>query len=170
MYKLGWIGVCGLLAGAAVAGTAVAGARPCSAPEYRQLDFWLGNWDAYDHGGKGPDVARDEITSILGGCVILERYRQDDGHAGDSFSLYDASAHRWQQTWVTNHGGLLVLTGRFKRGVLTMKGRTDRHGRPALLRATWQRQATGVREIAYSSKDDGHTWKQDFDILFRKHR
>lgn len=152
-------------------GPAIAGTRPCSAPEYRQLDFWLGNWDAYDNGGKGPDVARDQITSILGGCVLLERYRQNDGHEGESFSIYDASRHVWHQTWVTNHGSLLVLEGRFKNGILTMYGRgTDSNSKQVVYRATWQPQGTGVREIAYFSKDGGKTWKPDFDILFVRHR
>ncbi len=44
-----------------LAGSAVAGGRPCSTPEYRQFDFWLGNWNAFDDDGKGPDIARDQI-------------------------------------------------------------------------------------------------------------
>jgi|SRR5579883_902459 len=60
-----------LIAAAFVAGPAMAGSPGCRAPEYRQLDFWLGNWKALDNGGKGPPVAGDEITTTLDGCVIV---------------------------------------------------------------------------------------------------
>ena len=27
---------------------------PCSAPAYRQFDFWLGEWDVFEEGGSKP--------------------------------------------------------------------------------------------------------------------
>jgi hypothetical protein len=83
----------------------------CSAPEYHRLNFWLGDWDSYGGNGQGPSEARNRVTSILGGCVILENYRGTDGLHGESFTIYDASRHVWHQTWVTNRGRWLVLEG-----------------------------------------------------------
>ena len=49
---------------------------PCSAPEARQFDFWLGEWDlTWGKDGRGKNV----ITSIYDGCVIQERF---DGRPG----------------------------------------------------------------------------------------
>ncbi|MGA9856164.1 MAG: hypothetical protein WBR29_12920 [Gammaproteobacteria bacterium] len=150
-----------------LAGPVVADTQPCSTPEYRQLNFWLGNWNAFDDDGKGPDMAQDQISSILGGCVILERYMQNDGHDGESFSIYDTTRHVWHQTWVTNDGELLTLEGHFRNGVLTMYGHNlDKNSNPVWYRATWQMQGQGVREIAYLSNDKGRSWQPDFDILF----
>jgi len=152
-------------------GPALAGTQTCNAPQYRELDFWLGNWDSYDDDGKGSNVARDRITSVLGGCVILEDYLQNDGYEGQSFNIYDASRQVWNQTWVTNRGELLVLEGHFAHHVLTMLGHNlDKSGKPVWYRATWQRQGKGVRETAYISHDGGKSWQRDFDILFKKHR
>ena len=51
-------------------------ASPCTAPEYHQLDFWLGDWDTVDMSdhpdGKGPSIARAHIEPILGGCALHE--------------------------------------------------------------------------------------------------
>lgn len=156
-------------AAALSAGRAMAGSPGCTAPEYRQLDFWLGNWKAYDNDGKGPYVARDAITAILDDCAILEQYRQNDGHDGNGTTVYDASRNLWHQTWVTNFGELLVLEGRFSDGVLTMSGSNlGKDGRRVSYRVTWKRQDTGVRESAVISKDGGRTWQAYFDILFVK--
>lgn len=157
---------------ALTAGPAVAASGHCSAAEYRQLDFWLGNWKTYDDGGKGPYIARDEITATLDGCVVLEQYRQNDGHHGDGVTIYDASRGLWHQTWVTNYGELLILEGKFEGGVLTMSGSAlDKNGKRVWSRVTWNQQSTGthgVREIAVTSNDGGRSWKPAFDILFVK--
>lgn len=156
-----------ILAGFCIVAQANATAPPCKAPEYRQLDFWLGNWDAYANGGRGPMVARDRVTSILNGCVVLERYTQFDGVTGESFNIYDNIRGVWHQTWVTNRGALLVLEGRFRGGVLTEYARSlNARGQSVRWRATWREQGEGVREIAYTSTDAGENWKQAFDILF----
>lgn len=143
----------------------------CSAPVYHRLDFWLGDWDTYEANGKGPSEARNRVTSILGGCVILEHYEGANGTVGESFTIYDASRKVWHQTWVTNRGQLLVLEGGFKGNVLTLWGtRTLTDGQRELIRGVWKSQAGGVRETAYKSKDDGRTWTLDFDVFFKRYR
>ena len=159
-----------IIAVALIAGPAMAGSPACKAPQYRQLDFWLGSWKAYDDGGKGPYIAEDELSTLLGGCVVLERYRQNDGHDGNGVTLYDATRDLWHQTWVTNSGQLLILEGKFEDGVLTMSGdNLDRDGKRVWYRVSWKQQTTGkagVRETAFISKDGGRSWQPAFDILF----
>lgn len=148
---------------------APAGAAPpaCQAPQYHQLDFWLGNWLVYDHDGKGPRVARDAVSATLGGCVILEEYRPNDGHDGDGVFIYDASRRIWHQTWATGSGHLLIVEGRFQQGVLTMSGSNlGDDGKRVWYRATWKRQHGGVRQTALTSKDGGRSWQPAWDILF----
>ena len=153
---------------------AMAGSTACNAPQYRQFDFWLGSWKAYDDDGKGAYVARDDITSILDGCVVLERYRQKDGLSGNGTTIYDASRGLWHQTWVTNSGQLLILEGKLEDGVLTMSGdNLGKDGKRVWYRVSWKRQSgsgAGVRETAVTSKDGGKSWQPAFDILFVKER
>src|SRR6185312_5352429 len=59
----------------------------CSAPVYRQFDFFAGDWDTYDVQAPGKVVARNTVKVILDGCVIHEDYRQNDGLHGESYSL-----------------------------------------------------------------------------------
>jgi hypothetical protein len=44
---------------------------PCAAPGHRQFDFWLGEWEA---AANGKFAGTNKITSILGGCVIMEEW------------------------------------------------------------------------------------------------
>ena len=145
----------------------------CSAPTYRQFDFFAGDWDTYDL--KSSDhskvIARNTVNIILDGCVIHEDYRQDDGHHGESYSLYVAATGKWHQSWVTNRGELLLLDGGMQGDRMVFNGVEKKVGKPdAQVRVAWYRQGGGVRETAERSLDGGKTWKPEFDILFKPHR
>jgi len=165
-----WLLACILLGLSGTALPTPAASPGCAGPAYHALDFWLGGWDTFNPDGSGLSQARNRVTSILGGCVIHERYEQTDGLTGESFSIYDATRGVWHQTWVTNRGTLLVLEGRFDAGALTLVGSNlDAQGRPETIKGIWKRQGDGVRETAYISQDGGKTWSDYFDILFRPH-
>jgi hypothetical protein len=145
-------------------------AGPCSAPPFRQFDFFAGDWDTYDVADSGRMTARNRVTPILDGCVLREDYRQHDGLVGESYSLYDAARQVWHQSWVTNRGTLLLLEGGLEGGRMVLTG-TEHHpdGSTSLLRGIWWTEGDGVREQAERSTDGGRTWTGVFDIVFRPH-
>ena len=146
-------------------------ATPCAAPEYRQFDFWIGDWDAFDEGNPNTVVARTRVDRILDGCVLLEDYQDTNGHKGQSFSIYDSSTKEWHQSWVTNRGQLLLLDGGMQGNemVLTAVERVA-SGKERKVRGTWKRADDGVREIAVISMDGGRSWQPWFDLHFRRHK
>jgi hypothetical protein len=142
----------------------------CAAPEYRQFDFWIGDWDAFDLDHPATRVARTQVDLILNGCVLRENYEATDGHQGQSFSIYDASRKVWHQSWVTNRGQLLVIEGNFEDGEMVLDGVDQAAAEPTLVRGTWYPVNGGVREIGVTSTDAGKTWKPWFDLVFRPHK
>jgi hypothetical protein len=142
----------------------------CQAPEYKQFDFWVGDWDAFDI-GRPAIVARLKVDHLLDGCVLREVYKGADGHEGESLSLYDASRKVWHQTWVTNRGELLVIEGGLRNGEMVLTG-TDRttDGQERRVRGIWKLEGTAVRETAVRSMDGGKTWQPWFDLSFEAHK
>lgn len=154
---------------AAIAATPGPGA-PCSSPEYRQFDFWAGDWDTYDVADRSKIVARNQVTPMLGGCALREVYQQNDGLVGESFSAWDASRGVWHQSWVTNRGTLLLLDGGLEGGRMVLTGSEQpAGGAPSLIRGLWWAEGKDVRERAERSTDGGKTWVTVFDIVFRPH-
>ena len=96
-------------------------AGACSAPEYRQFDFWLGDWDVFE-ADTGARSAHVIVDRILDGCVIREQYEDPTGQHGQSLSSYVAPAKHWQQTWVTNKGALLVIQGHWDGSQMVFDG------------------------------------------------
>jgi hypothetical protein len=142
----------------------------CMAPEYRQFDFWAGDWDAFETDSQ-TKVAGTRVDVLLNGCVLRENYEGTDGHSGQSFTIYDASRQVWHQTWVTNRGQLLVVEGKIQNGEVVLSG-VDRlaGGKKRNVRGVWKPVNAGVRETAQTSTDGGKTWKLWFDLVFRPHK
>lgn len=138
----------------------------CNSREHHQFDFWIGDWDAFDY-GTANKVARTRVDRTLNGCVLRELYEDPTGLKGESFTIYDAARKTWHQSWVTNRGQLLAIEGRLQNGEIVLSGHD--HTKDAIVRGTWTPVDGGVRETAFTSADNGATWKPWFDLLFRPH-
>ncbi|MFN0108731.1 MAG: hypothetical protein ACKVZH_07745 [Blastocatellia bacterium] len=140
--------------------------KSCSQPEFRQFDFWLGDWDVTVAGNA---AGTNSIQLILGDCVLLENWTGAKGGAGKSFNLFNAAKGKWQQTWVDNSGNLLELYGEFKNGVMQLTGENITNGKKTLQRITWHPQEKDkVRQHWEQSSDDGKTWNTAFDGLYTR--
>lgn len=139
----------------------------CSTAEYHQFDFWVGDWEVLD---AGKPVAHVVVDKILGDCAIRERYSEPQGYEGQSFNIYDAGRDYWRQTWMTNRGKFLEITGTLQAGSMVLSG-TDYDSTPLrLVRGTWKPVKGGVEETAITSTDGGKTWTTWFDLFFRPFR
>jgi hypothetical protein len=138
---------------------------PCAAPVYRQFDFWVGDWDAFEVGGS-IQVAHARVDIVLDGCVLREDYQASDGHKGQSFTIYDAASAVWHQSWVTNRGELLEIERKLQDGGVVLSG--EDHAAGSLVRGTWRAENGDVRETAVTSTDGGKTWKPWFDLMFHR--
>jgi hypothetical protein len=82
---------------------------PCSTPEARQFDFWVGEWNAF---WKDSLRGSNRIEKMFGNCTIQENFIDPKtNYLGKSWSVYNSNYKIWQQTWVDNNGGYIHLTG-----------------------------------------------------------
>jgi len=138
--------------------------RPCSTVEYRQFDFWLGDWEVTN---KGQVSGKNSIKVILNGCVLLEEWAGASGYTGKSYNRYDALTGKWEQYWVDSQGGVLRLEGGLVDGNMVLSGEAITNGETVVNRITWTPNDDGtVRQHWESSKDDGKTWATLFDGLY----
>ncbi len=144
---------------------------PCSAPEFRQFDFWIGEWEVTANGSV---AGTNDIRRVLDGCALHESWKGAGGMSGNSLNAYDATAGEWHQTWVDDRGSVLRLSGAFKDGKMVLSGRRPVPGSPGVTaahRITWQETAPRqVRQLWEVSRDGGSTWQVMFDGLYRPRR
>ncbi len=66
--------------------------------EYRQLDFWVGEWDVFSGDQK---VGTNVIAKILDGCAVSESWTDSRGNQGESLFYFNPREATWKQVWVT---------------------------------------------------------------------
>ena len=142
----------------------------CEAPEYRQFDFWIGEWDVSSN---DQPAGTNSIRPVHGGCALLENWQGvgAGGISGSSFNLYDRATGRWHQSWVDASGNLLLLDGGLEGGEMVMSGeRPAQDGQGTTLhRIRWTPNPDGsVRQLWEASQDAGANWSVLFDGLYRK--
>ena len=139
-----------------------ADARPCVAPEHRQFDFWLGDWQVQRANGGLAGINR--ITSEYGGCVIHERYATGRGYSGESLNVYDFTRKAWHQTWVDTNGLLLSLEGAWNGQAMVMEGETVQPGGArSRQRITWTPNPDASVRQLWEAADAKGVWTVVFD-------
>ena len=144
--------------------------RPsCSAPEFRQFDFWVGDWVVQDP-SNGQQAGTNLVTRDFNNCVISEHWSGAQGGHGSSFNIYDRQRGVWHQTWVDDGGTLLLLDGHFDGTSMVMQSEpvARPNGARLINRITWTPLDSGrVRQHWETSNDGGTTWTTAFLGIYR---
>jgi hypothetical protein len=140
----------------------------CAGPEFRAFDYWLGEWSVT--GPQGAVLGANIITSVSGGCGVLESWTDNQGKTGTSLNWYDRSTQRWTQLWVGEGGMILRLEGGIVNGAMEMAADgTAVNGTTVRNRLRWTPLDGGkVRQHWETSADGGATWQTAFDGTYTK--
>lgn len=142
--------------------------NPCAnQTEYKQFDFWVGEWIVTS---EGQQVATSSIQRIVNSCIIFENYSQADGYLGKSFNFFDAHLHKWRQTWVDGTGFISEFAGEFKDGAMRFEGESHlADGSKVLRHMTLSKLgADRVRQLSEVSTDEGKTWRVNYDYIYTR--
>jgi quercetin dioxygenase-like cupin family protein len=143
--------------------SAAAQTPSCSAREYRQFDFWIGEWDVL--APDGTRAGHNRVEQIEGGCGLQENWTGQGGGTGRSINTYSPADKQWHQYWLGSGGGILNLAGAFDGDTLTLRGTSaGASGATVDNRLQFTRHADGtVRQFWQQSRDGGKTWSVAFD-------
>ena len=147
-------------------------ARPCMYDaRYKEFDFWLGTWDVRPNGQPAAAPARNVITKIHDGCVVLETWIAP-ASTGQSFNIYDRTRGKWFQKWVDNFGGLHEYAGELRDGNMVYEGDMPAP-RPSTnrvrVRLTFFNRSDGsVRQFSERTTDNGATWQVNYDLIYTR--
>jgi len=146
-------------------------AYPCmNAPQAREFDFWVGEWDVYITGTKNC-VGHSLIQIVSGGCAILENWSSNSviGN-GKSLNFIDPATNKWRQTWVGNDGLQEFINGVYSDDAMRFTFEsTDNQHRKLIGRFIFYNQGPRqVRQFNETSADEGKTWTTSYDFTYIK--
>lgn len=142
---------------------------PCSSEKVHEFDFWIGEWDVYKF-GTDTIVGHNVITPVANGCALMENWA-GGGSVGNSLNKYNFAKGKWQQMWVDNSGGTLLIEGGYNDGKMIMENEQQRRDGKGVVknRITWYNNSDGtVRQFWQQSIDAGKTWQVAFDGHYKK--
>jgi len=137
----------------------------CAAPEFRQLDFWVGDWDVKIEARNSPTSdawgtarGRQHVELLLGGCAVAENFSADGPGtpwAGRSYSMWNPKLGKWRQTWVDDQGNYLAFIGGLEDGVMRLYGEPrDVQGKQVEMRMVFDHVTAGSLEWEWQRTDD----------------
>jgi len=166
--------LCLALALCAVSLSAADQPKPCSEPEQKQLEFWVGDWDLTWPGQNGGEAGHgtNSIKRIMDGCVVLENFSGENSMPlrGTSVSLFDARSGKWKQTWVDNQGSYLDFTGEFKgRQMILAREVVRPDGSRVQQRMVFKNITANQLDWSWErSLDGGKTWQVMWPIHYKR--
>lgn len=144
----------------------------CTAPEHRQFDFWLGEWDVSPSGSTpGVTIAESTITMHEQGCVLMEYWRPFRGAHGHSLNMYDPTDQHWHQSWMSAAPLRTEYRGASSNGVMSLETLTPLPGVPEGARSRMNFQALDantVRQWGDQFDDATQTWTVTWDLTYRR--
>jgi len=156
-----------------LSGFSQSGSIPCSCcgDEYKQFDFWIGDWVVYTNAEM---IGFNKITKIESDCILRENWKSVvSSHTGSSYNFYDRNDKKWKHVWIGSDGVSLEVKGEFKDRKMAMTGDEyrDDKGNRIINKITWYLNPDGtVRQVWEQSKDGGQAFAIQFDGLYRRRK
>ncbi len=149
--------------------TIQASTNPCkyddSVPQFRQFDFWVGDWDVF---AGSMQTGTSHVERILGDCVIFENWTDRFGSQGKSFNKYNQRLKRWEQYWVDENGATAFFYGNMEgKDLVYLSDVTQADGSKAQRKLIfYDLGPEKVRQFSQISSDGGKTWNTEYDFTY----
>jgi tetratricopeptide (TPR) repeat protein len=143
-------------------------AEPCEhIDEFRQFDFWIGEWTVTSG---GQVAGENRIERLERGCLLIENWTSAGGGTGKSVNFFDPAKKTWNQVWVDSSGSNIVAAGSFEDGAIHLEGEHHYVGAPTeLFRMRFTPRPDGtVRQLIEQSRDGGESWYVWFDGIYER--
>lgn len=139
---------------------------PCKTAEYRQFNFWVGDWEVQNPAGH--KVGDNLVTREQEGCLLVEHWKSGRGvETGTSFNYYDVRDKKWHQLYLDNSGNagaFPAMAGEFKDSKMVLV--SDEKNSP-VFRWSWYVISPGkVRQMAEQSDDGEKSWRIVWDSVY----
>jgi len=133
----------------------------CDTPEYRQFDFWVGEWDVYTPEGK--PAGHSLIEPVYEGCGVRENWKSRN-ISGGSLNMWDRADDLWKQNWIDSTGGRIDFTGGWNGEAMVLTGADsdgDQH------RMTFTPGDDGTVRQHGEALVEGE-WTTEYDLTYRR--
>ena len=140
----------------------------CCTEAHDDFDFWIGKWTVRDP--SGIQVGVNTISKLEENCLLQEKWEGEAGSTGTSINYYDPNDQQWHQTWISNTGTILKLSGGMVENSMVLKSELVDHPKGKYYnQITWTPNADGtVTQVWQLFKENGAPIQNIFKGIYSK--
>jgi hypothetical protein len=143
---------------------------PCEQrDEFKEFDFWLGQWDV--HLENGTYAGRNNIEKSQAGCALVENWLGAAGNPGSSINYFDVATNEWVQVWNSAAGSQINIRGGLTDEGMLLEGQINyvSNNLSAPFRGLWTLLPDGrVRQFFEQYDEDSESWAPWFEGFYTK--
>lgn len=142
-----------------------------SVDEFKDFDFWIGEWNVYTNDEKRTFQGTNSISKHHQNCLIMENWTNAQGGKGSSMNYFDPVENQWRQLWVAGGYSIDYTGGLDESGSMVLTGNINYYqtGKSSAFRGTWTANSDGsVRQFFEQQDNDTGEWAVWFDGLYVK--
>lgn len=139
----------------------------CSQPQFRQLDYMIGEWDVVDT-RTGAHFLANEVRAVNAGCAILELLTMRGDVPGSSLNFYSPTDKKWHAFYhsPTLHAVLEGAVGADGRHELQTRATLPGEKDSTLVRQITSRDSAGrPRQVGIAVDSNGKS-RELWDLTF----
>ena len=145
-------------------------AFPCEHdPQFREFDFWIGDWDV--HIASGAFAGSNRIERAQHGCLLIEHWRSATGGTGSSINYVDKTSGEWVQIWNDAAGSQINIRGGLTPDGMLLTGTIHyvANGSTAPFRGLWTLMEDGrVRQFFEQQSIEDQAWTPWFEGFYTR--
>ena len=149
---------------------AAAPTYPCEQrEEFKEFDFWLGDWEV--HVANGTYAGKNKIEKSQAGCALIENWLGAAGNPGMSINYFDVATNEWVQVWSDAGGSQINIRGGLTDEGMLLEGQISyvSNNLTAPFRALWTLLDDGrVRQFFEQYDEDSESWATWFEGFYTK--
>lgn len=141
----------------------------CAGPDYRRLDFLVGDWRVETSQGESVGTAEGQVD--LQGCLIELDLATHQGYEAQSFFGWDPSTGNWYRNYVDSEGVRLRMSGNVEDSGVVLEGTRPLAGagQQMSVRVTIEPEETDrVVERWEVSTNGGASWKRGTTVVLER--
>jgi tetratricopeptide (TPR) repeat protein len=146
-------------------------ANPCGDAEFKEFDFWVGDWDVAS-AADGIHRGSSHISKEMNGCVVWENWTSAGSpYFGKSYNTWNPNLKRWEQYWVDISAGVMFFHGNLKENVMDYWTDDVPQATGGTLLRHLQFFNLGpdkVRQFSQGSTDGGKNWHTEYDFIYKR--
>ena len=143
---------------------------PCEQrDEFKEFDFWLGEWDV--HIANGTLAGTNKIEKTQAGCALVENWLGAAGNPGMSINYFDVASNEWVQVSSSAGGIQIDIRGGLTDDGMLLDGQINyvSNGKSAAFRGLWTPLPDGrVRQFFEQYDEDSDSWAPWFEGFYTR--